>query len=512
MTASSPDLIVGERTFLDTIGNTGDGIVLIDAARVCLFANAAASRILGLPLPELIGADVLNCFPEADRARIDGVIGTDPADRRGSFYSVLAGADGIEREVFTSAFVLDSRQRPQCVLLLRELVGEGARDRTAAVMARAAGLVGTGSTEEILSGIAALVVANSRALACGIVVVGDDRQLAVGGSDGYPARKLSRQVWTADAVVIDDIPGIEPVLDNELSVLIDGRRRWEADPVMAPFTATLADVDWRDVVLVPVSWDGAVHGVFAAYLPTGAPAPTESDLQLYTELADQAAVVIAYARVAAADERTRLARELHDSVSQGLFSMNMHARAAQISLRKTGNTDAGLRRSVDQLAELTKGTLAEMRALIFELRPGALAEEGLLAAVTKQAAALTAREQVQFTVEGPSQRIAVGSAAEEHLYRITCEAMHNVVKHARARTAQVRIGSDTTHVTVTVTDDGIGFDPDTVREGRLGLTTMAQRAALIGAEFTLTSTPGNGATVELRIPLPRREDGTGGQR
>lgn len=505
MTATHPDRTADTQAFLDSIAQTSDGIVLVDDHRRCLFANAAAGRILGRAITDLVGADVLDCFPHADRDRITAVIGTGPADRRGSFYTLLPGADGLDREVFTSTFVLDSPRQRRCVLTLRELDGAGARDRTAAVMARAAGLVGTGSTEEILSGIAALTVANSRAVACGIVVVGDDRQLAVGGSAGYPARTLSRRVWTADAVTLDDIPGIEPILDNELSVLVDGRTRWESDPVMAPFAATLAGVDWRDVALVPVSWDGAVHGVFAAYLPTGAPAPTPSDLQLYSELAGQAAVVIAYARVAAADERTRLARELHDSVSQGLFSMTMHARAAQISLRRSGATDPGLVNSIDQLTELTRGTLAEMRALIFELRPRALAEEGLLAALTKQAAALTAREQVEFTVEGPPERIAVGAATEEHLYRITCEAMHNVVKHAGARTARVRIEVDADHVRVTVTDDGIGFDPAAVGDGRLGLTTMAQRAALVEARFTLTSTPGGGTTVTVRVPVPRRE-------
>jgi signal transduction histidine kinase len=100
-------------------------------------------------------------------------------------------------------------------------------------------------------------------------------------------------------------------------------------------------------------------------------------LAFYTALADQAAVAVTNARLAASLERSRLARDLHDSVSQALFSMTMHARAAQLAMATAGLDESGpLGRSVTQLAELTRGALAEMRALIFELRPGALAEEG----------------------------------------------------------------------------------------------------------------------------------------
>ena len=95
-----------------------------------------------------------------------------------------------------------------------------------------------------------------------------------------------------------------------------------------------------------------------------------------------------------------------------------------------------------------------MRALIFELRPGALGEEGLVAALQKQGAALTAREQVSVAVEGPEQRLDLSPEAEEHLYRIASEALHNVVKHARACRATVRITAQAGAVGVMVGDDG----------------------------------------------------------
>jgi signal transduction histidine kinase len=206
-------------------------------------------------------------------------------------------------------------------------------------------------------------------------------------------------------------------------------------------------------------------------------------------------------QVAAALERAHLARDLHDSVSQGLFSMTMHVRAAQLSMVKAGLDDGGpLSRSISELSELTRGALAEMRALIFELRPGALAEEGLVAALRTQAAALTAREQVTVTVKAnDDQLIVLSPDLEEHLYRIVSEALNNVVKHARAEIAIVTVIDDRRELRVEVSDDGAGFDQDVARPGHLGLSTMADRARTIGATLTVTSAPGHGTSVVVTL-------------
>jgi signal transduction histidine kinase len=208
-------------------------------------------------------------------------------------------------------------------------------------------------------------------------------------------------------------------------------------------------------------------------------------------------------------ERARLARDLHDSVSQALFSMTMHARAAQLSLVRAGlDEDSPLGRSVAELSQLTRGAMAEMRALIFELRPDALAEEGLVAALAKQAAALTAREEVAITVVGPDGGVDLDGPVEEHLYRIVSEALHNIVKHARAEHATVTITATAEKtLQVEVNDDGAGFDPESARPGHLGLSTMADRAALIGAELTVRSVRGRGTTVSLTRAQPGIGDG-----
>ena len=108
-------------------------------------------------------------------------------------------------------------------------------------------------------------------------------------------------------------------------------------------------------------------------------------------------------------------------------------------------------------------------------------------------------------MQGPEQRLGLGAAVEEHLYRIVSEALHNVVKHARADRAAVTVTAQERSLQVTVRDDGIGFDPDAGYAGHLGLSTMAERAGIIGADLTITSTPGAGTTVTVSLPRGRRD-------
>jgi signal transduction histidine kinase len=142
-----------------------------------------------------------------------------------------------------------------------------------------------------------------------------------------------------------------------------------------------------------------------------------------------------------------------------------------------------------------------MRALIFELRPGALAEEGLVAALQRQAAALTAREGLPIMVSGPAERPPLTPPAEEHLYRLVLEALHNTIKHAAARSAAVTVGIDGADLVVCVADDGIGFDPTTLAPGHLGQRTMRERADALGGRLTVDSAPGSGCRVTVRVPL-----------
>jgi signal transduction histidine kinase len=128
----------------------------------------------------------------------------------------------------------------------------------------------------------------------------------------------------------------------------------------------------------------------------------------------------------------------------------------------------------------------------------------LVAALRKQGAALTAREETVITVEGPEGRLDLAPGVEEHLYRIASEALHNVVRHARAGTATISVTAQAAGLRVAVSDDGAGFDPSSKHPGHLGLSTMAERAAAIGAELAISSAPGDGTTVALSLAHHQR--------
>jgi len=264
--------------------------------------------------------------------------------------------------------------------------------------------------------------------------------------------------------------------------------------------------DWDDLVALPLVSARVFFGELHVHLPAGARFSSDDEDYLRA-MADQAALAVENSflfaeetRAAGTAERQRLARELHDSVSQALFSMTLHARTAERRLEPLG-PDADLARAeVHRLQELTRGALAEMRALIFELRPDALAEEGLGSALSKQAAAMAAREQVAITVDAPAARLPVSTDAEEHLYRIALEAMHNALKHAHPTRIEVSLSVGPEGVDLLVRDDGLGFDPVVERPGHLGLGTMRDRARSVGGSARIESTPGSGTDVRVSVP------------
>jgi signal transduction histidine kinase len=203
----------------------------------------------------------------------------------------------------------------------------------------------------------------------------------------------------------------------------------------------------------------------------------------------------------AALERQRIARDLHDSVSQSLFSTTLHVRTAQHALAREGLGSIGsVGEELSEIGQLTRGALAEMRALIFELRPGALADEGLVAALTKQASALGAREGLAIEVDGPDGRLPLEPEVDEQLYRLGQEALSNVVKHARASRATVRIAATDDTVSIEVADDGRGFDPAAVGPEHFGLRSMRGRVADLGGRLQVTSAPGRGTVLRVEVP------------
>ncbi|CAN5842605.1 hypothetical protein BH24DEI2_BH24DEI2_12460 [soil metagenome] len=232
----------------------------------------------------------------------------------------------------------------------------------------------------------------------------------------------------------------------------------------------------------------------------------ERKLQLITAFANQAGVALEnislYQQVqetAAFEERQHLARELHDSVSQALYSIVLGTYAAQKQLASAPEEAA---KALEYVQNLAEAGLAEMCALIFELRPEVLEQEGLAAALRKQTEALEVRHglSTEFELRGDATPFALPFATKQAFYRIAQEALHNIVKHAAATHVAVRLTHTDDCIELEIADDGAGFETDREFPGHLGLKSMRERSLSLGGTFNLESKPGAGTTLTIEVP------------
>jgi signal transduction histidine kinase len=198
------------------------------------------------------------------------------------------------------------------------------------------------------------------------------------------------------------------------------------------------------------------------------------------------------------DERQRLARDLHDSVAQALYSVSLYAEAAARSF-ELGNADAA-QNYLGEIKVAAQEALRDLRLLIFDLRPPMLEQEGLIAVIQSRLEAVEVRAgfDAQLIVSGTP---SLSLATQEGLYRILQEALNNVLKHARASHVCVNLDFAPALTTLEVTDDGIGFDPKLAHEGRcgFGLRDVAERVRSLGGTLDIESAPGRGT--HLRVVL-----------
>ena len=250
-----------------------------------------------------------------------------------------------------------------------------------------------------------------------------------------------------------------------------------------------------------------VRGAIAGALGVGHPRPgyyTERHGQLAMAFAQQVGSALENARLyeeaqgkAVLVERQRLARELHDSVSQVLYSIALNAASAVALGTRDPERAAALERDVHELAGVG---LAEMRALIFELRPESLEQEGLVSALHKQAEAAQARHGFAVNIN-VAEEPAVPLAAKEALYRIAQEALQNAAKHAHAKTVELTLERQRSELILRVKDDGRGFNPKRTFPGHLGLHSMRERMAGVGGKLEIQSSRGRGTSIQARIPV-----------
>jgi signal transduction histidine kinase len=201
--------------------------------------------------------------------------------------------------------------------------------------------------------------------------------------------------------------------------------------------------------------------------------------------------------LASLQERQHLARELHDSVSQALYGISLGAHTAQEALESDPEQTKA---SLTYVIELTEAGLAEMSALIFELRPESLETEGLVVALTKQVTVLRTRYQLTVDVsldEEPDLSLEI----KQTLYRTAQEALHNIVKHARASIVTLQLARQDNEICLQVYDNGRGFDPTDSFPGHFGVRSMQERTTKMGGTLTIESAPGQGTCIKVRVPV-----------
>jgi signal transduction histidine kinase len=263
----------------------------------------------------------------------------------------------------------------------------------------------------------------------------------------------------------------------------------------------------RSAVYVPLVLRGEAIGVITARNKHGSdPRFTDDDVRLAEAFAQRAAVAVDLSRRVARDalqrvvsaqeqERRRLARELHDETGQALTSILLGLRTVE-----EAGDEAEIRAAIAEVRDLVRATLQDVRQLAVELRPKALDDFGLVAALERLTQSF--EEQTGIGIDFQS-RLPAGRLppeVETALYRIVQESLTNIVKHARAGKVSILIGRKAGAVSVVVEDDGVGFDPARPREEGLGLIGMRERVSLLGGRLTIESRPGAGTTFVAEVP------------
>ncbi|MBI4758186.1 MAG: GAF domain-containing sensor histidine kinase, partial [Chloroflexi bacterium] len=242
---------------------------------------------------------------------------------------------------------------------------------------------------------------------------------------------------------------------------------------------------------------------------------TQDDLELLTTLAHSATLALENARLheerlailrqqlaqvtaAQEEERRRIARELHDGVGPALASLNVRLHTARKLLERDQHLPAG---EIEELADLAQANIQDIRRLIYDLRPAALDELGLVPALREYVTRYQEEQGLEVALSLPESDERLSAPLETALFRIVQEALANVAKHAQARRVEVAMTRDRGGVTLRIADDGQGFDPQAPRPGtHLGLWSMRERVEQLGGRFELESTPGQGTKLMITIP------------
>ncbi|XRQ04526.1 histidine kinase [Actinomadura welshii] len=480
-----------------------DGMAVLDRHARFTLLNPTGEHILGLPSRDLLGSAA------PFDVGVPGHLCRTP----------WATADGRQRDLEYRLAPVPGHGYAVWFRDVTEIVRQ--RERLTAIVRAASSVADAGSLRATLDAVAREIVMTANIAAVQILAIDDpsDAVRLLGMAGFGDARDFTERLSAcrrlgAEVRFLDAYQNGEPVVVPHRKPMI------MADPVWEPLWEVMDHPDWDGFVAMPMIIRGRTLGAINAYYAPRED-PGADSLAFLKAMADHAAVAIDTAALLAqarSRERRRLARDLHDSVVQQLFSMRMQAKALRAQLDADGADPARVRSGAEELAELSQSALSDLRGLVFELRPLDLGERGLIEAVQACASGLEARTGLIVDVDaGGDGEPDLAVETQEDLYRIVQEALHNVIKHARAAKAAVRFRrAPGDGLDIEVTDDGpasAGPDgtADTAEAGEaagteaatLGLVSMRERAERWGALLTAGPRAGGGWTVRVRLPGTR---------
>ncbi|MBN1811875.1 MAG: PAS domain S-box protein [Anaerolineae bacterium] len=501
-----------QRSILDA---TVDGLIISDLDGRIVKANSAVCTMYGQSPDGIVGLLLPSFIQPTYHTRFEMLLGSVRAGEPLVMQAEALRQDGtsFHVEIQGSPFSYDGR--PHLLAIVRDvtehvraqhLLERRVEERTAeltTLLRVSQQMTSTLDFEELLERVLTEMERMMEYAAAG-VLVHEDGQLRTVGYHGPSSQetvarpRLSTERWgelwatlaKGETLIVGDVQADTPLAQTYRQV---------ARHIGGDFSTVRT---WMGIPLIVGG-----HTIGALSIEHDQPhAYTSSQAETALAIANQAAIAIENARLyrqarrlAVMEERQRLARELHDSVSQALYSIALGTQTALALLERENPVRAA--KPMEYVLSLADAALAEMRALIFELRPDALEKEGLVAALSRHAEAILARHHLAVETafcEEPS----VPPDVKEALYRIAVELMNNAVKHAQATRISLWLQTQDGIITLEMHDDGVGFDPQGAYPGHLGLRSMQERAAQIGASLEIESAPGRGTQVQVRVYPP----------
>ena len=493
--------VFGLESLAQVVDSSLDGVAALNQAGRIVYANSAVGDVLGVSPESMIGTALLDYIVPEDRPQFGPYV-ADITLRRAARFEVRAmRPDGDVRELEVSHTLIVARGHPVAAVIFRDITETNRLGRAATALAQVAtNMAVTQPIERMLEAVARSVVEATDAVAASVFLLEDQRTLRTAGTWGLPIGFFDAMDAAAQAGATR--PALEAIAKQADFMYEDLPDRILSDPAFAPAHSVVRDVPWKLVVTIPMIHGGRSLGALSAYFRPGQ-RPSEPTMTFFHAIAALAAssaeifrLVSASQHQVALEERQHLARELHDSVSQALYGIALGARSARNRLSRDPPRAV---EPLDYILGLAEAALADMRSLILELQPEALEREGLVGALAKRVDAIKGRYGIDVSADLPEEP-PIPVDTKQAMYRIAQEALHNVVKHSRAKHASVRLRIDSDAVAMEVVDDGEGFDPSGSYPDHFGLQSMRERAESRGGGFQVESRPGEGTTVRVRVP------------